>query len=76
MNRGNQQVPMPSSARKSLADSAADSVPATAVRDQSDRVVNSPLFVPSARLCRFLTHIVTRTIDGKPDSLKEFSLQR
>src|SRR3984957_16680055 len=65
---------LPSSSEKSLANSAADPVPATAVRDQLARVVNSPGFVPSVRLCRFLTHIVNRTIDGNIDSLKEFSI--
>jgi serine/threonine-protein kinase len=49
-------------------------VPATTVRDQLARVVNSPGFVSSVRLCRFLTHIVNRTIDGDIDSLKEFSI--
>ena len=39
-------------------------MPATAVRDQFARVVDSPGFVSSARLCRFLAHIVNRTIDG------------
>ncbi|MBV8832035.1 MAG: hypothetical protein JO108_22760 [Acidobacteriaceae bacterium] len=38
------------------------------------RVVNSPAFVSSARLVRFLTHVVNRTIDGDLDSLKEFSI--
>ena len=64
----------PLSSGKSLANSAADPVPATAVRDQLARVVNSPGFVSSVRLCRFLTHIVNRTIDGDMDSLKEFSI--
>ena len=65
----------PVSSGKSLANSAADPVPATAVRDQLARVVNSPGLVSSARLCRFLTHIVNRTIDGDIDSLKEFSIE-
>ncbi|WP_242617832.1 tetratricopeptide repeat protein [Edaphobacter modestus] len=65
---------LPSSSEKSLANSAADPVPATAVRDQLARMVNSPGFVSSVRLCRFLTHIVNRTIDGDIDSLKEFSI--
>ena len=56
------------------ADSAREPVPATTVREQLARVVNSPGFVASARLCRFLTHIVNRTIEGDPDSLKEFSI--
>ena len=73
--RGDKQVQTPpSSSGKSLANSVADPVPATAVRDQLARVVNSPGFVSSVRLCRFLTHIVNRTIDGDIDSLKEFSI--
>jgi len=75
MNAGEKQVPTPPlSSGKSLASSAADPVPATAVRDQLARVVNSPGFASSIRLCRFLTHIVNRTIDGDIDSLKEFSI--
>ena len=60
--------------QESPADSAREPVPATAVREQLARVVNSSGFVPSARLVRFLTHIVNRTINGDPDSLKEFSI--
>src|ERR1700736_450215 len=75
MNAGEKHVPTPPlPSGKSLANSAADPVPATAVRDQLARVVNSPGFVLSVRLCRFLTHIVNRTIDGDIDSLKEFSI--
>jgi serine/threonine-protein kinase len=40
------------------------------------RVVNSPELVSSARLCRFLTHIVNRAIGGDIDSLKELSIAR
>jgi adenylate cyclase len=70
-----EQVPTPPlSSGKSPANSAADPVPATAVRDQLARVVNRPGLVSSVRLCRFLTHIVNRTIDGDIDSLKEFSI--
>ena len=53
---------------------APDVVPARAVREQLARIVNSPGFVSSARLSRFLTHIVNRTIEGDLDSLKEFSV--
>jgi adenylate cyclase len=75
MNGEKKRVPTPPlSSGKPLANSAADPVPATAVRDQLARVVNSPGFVSSVRLCRFLTHIVNRTIDGDIDSLKEFSI--
>ena len=75
MNAGEKQLPTPPlSSGKSLANSAAHPVPVTAVRDQLARVVDSPGFVSSVRLCRFLTHIVNRTIDGDIDSLKEFSI--
>jgi adenylate cyclase len=75
MSGGEKQVATPpSSPGKTLASSAAAPVPATAVREQLARVVNSPGFVSSVRLCRFLTHIVNRTIDGDIDSLKEFSI--
>lgn len=67
-------APPPSSSGKSIATSSADPVPVAAIRDQLARVVNSPALVSSARLCRFLTHIVNRTIDGDIDSLKEFSI--
>jgi serine/threonine-protein kinase len=49
-------------------------VPVAAVREQLTRVVNSPKFVSSARLCRFLSHIVNRAIDGDLDNLKEFTI--
>jgi serine/threonine-protein kinase len=52
----------------------ADVLPAAAVCEQLARIVDSPRFVSSARLCRFLTHIVNRTIGEDLDSLKEFSI--
>jgi adenylate cyclase len=51
-----------------------DAVPAAAVSEELARIVNSPRFISSARLCRFLSHIVNRTIHGDLDSLKEFSI--
>src|SRR5215470_9066288 len=60
--------------QESPADPAREPVPARTVREQLARVVNSPGFVSSARLTRFLSHIVNRTIDGDLDSLKEFSI--
>ena len=56
------------------ADMEVDVVPATAVREQLARIVDSPGFVSSARLSRFLTHIVDRTIARELNSLKEFSI--
>lgn len=64
----------PVSSGRVIANSAADPVPTEAIREQLARVVNSPGLVSSARLCRFLTHIVNRTIEGDIDSLKEFSI--
>lgn len=66
--------PLPSSFGKSLVNSEAGPVPATAVHDQLTRVVNSPGFVSSVRLCRFLKHVVHRTLEGDIDSLKELSI--
>jgi adenylate cyclase len=53
-------MPRSSSAEMS-ANTAVDAVPGTAVREQLARIVDSPKFISSARLCRFLTHIVNRT---------------
>jgi hypothetical protein len=68
------QMPTPPLSSGSLANSPNNPVPATAICEQLARVVNSPGFTSSARLCRFLTHIVDRTIDGKIDSLEELSI--
>jgi TolB-like protein len=66
-------MPPPSPAES--ADSPPEHVPGgTAVRDQLARILSSPGFASSARLCRFLTHIVNRTLERDPDSLKEFSI--
>ena len=51
-----------------------DAVLATVVSEQLARIVNSPKFISSPRLCRFLTHIVNRTICGDLDCIKEFSI--
>jgi adenylate cyclase len=64
----------PSSSPEGFAKTAADVVPATAVRDQLARIVNSAGFISSVRLSRFLTHVVNRTIEGDLDDLKEFSI--
>jgi adenylate cyclase len=53
---------------------ACHAVPATAVCEQLARIVNSLGFVSSARISRFLTHVVNRTLDGDLDNLKEFSI--
>jgi serine/threonine-protein kinase len=63
-----------SSSEETSAKTATDAVPETAVCEQLARIVDSPKFASSARLCRFLTHIVNRTISGDLASLKEFSI--
>ena len=63
-----------SSSEDTSAHTPAQAVPAAAVGEQLARIVDSPRFVSSARLRRFLTHIVNRTIGGDLDSLKEFSI--
>jgi len=63
-----------SSSGEMSGNAAADAVPETAVREQLARIVESPKLIPSARLCRFLTHVVNRTLSGDLDCLKEFSI--
>ena len=66
---------MPSSSSGEMSgNTEASPVPAAAACEQLARIVESPKFVSSARLCRFLTHIVNRTIGGDLASLKEFSI--
>ncbi|HET6181235.1 MAG TPA: hypothetical protein VFE61_30235, partial [Candidatus Sulfotelmatobacter sp.] len=67
-------MPPNSVSLESPANSPGEPVPGAAVREQLTRIVNGPTFVSSARLCRFLTHIVNRTIEGGLDNLKEFSI--
>jgi adenylate cyclase len=66
-------MPLSSSAGMS-SDNGLDAVPAIAVRQQLASIVSSPVFISSTRLCRFLTHVVNRTVEGDADSLKEFSI--
>lgn len=60
--------------RSQMSANTGDAVPAKAVADQLARIVNNPRFISSPRLCRFLTHVVNRTIHGDLDNLKEFSI--
>src|ERR1700751_5544198 len=63
-----------SSSTEMSPNNGADAVPDTAVREQLARIVSSPVFISSARLCRFLRHIVNRTMHGSAGDLKEFSI--
>jgi eukaryotic-like serine/threonine-protein kinase len=49
---------------------------AAAVRDQLQRIVNSPGFLHSERLRRFLTHCVDATLTGRLEDLKEYTIGR
>jgi hypothetical protein len=71
--RGKEMPILPSSS-ENLSPTLPPTGAATSVRDQLARIVNSSGFVSSTRLCRLLTHIVNRTIDGDVDSLKELSI--
>jgi len=64
----------PSEPHNTSPEHGAEPVPVTAIREQLARMVSSAGFVSSVRLCRFLTHIVNRTVDGDIDSLKELSI--
>jgi serine/threonine-protein kinase len=46
------------------------------VRTQLDRILASPLFVRSERLCRFLRFTVDLALSGKTDRIKEYTLGR
>jgi len=66
---------MPNSSSPEMSpNTALYAVPARAVCEQLARIVSSPVFISSPRLCRFLTHIVNQAIHGDLDSLKEFSI--
>src|SRR5581483_9743956 len=47
-------------------------VPDAAVRQQLDRILNSPTFQQVDRLKRFLTFITTEALVGRSDQLKEY----
>jgi TolB-like protein len=51
-----------------------EEIPAGAVRDELSRVLQSRAFSGAPSLSRLLTHVVERTLDGKGDDLKEYSL--
>jgi serine/threonine-protein kinase len=48
-----------------------DLIPAEEIRRQLDALVASPFLAMSAQLCRFLRHVVERTVAGDVSSLKE-----
>jgi TolB-like protein len=49
-------------------------LPSEEVRAQLDRVLGSQTFGSAPSLSRFLAHVVEQTLNGKQDSLKEYSL--
>lgn len=51
---------------------AVDRVPRAAIRQQLDRVLSSRTFQPVERLKRFVDFVVTETLAGRGDQLKEY----
>lgn len=69
----------PGEAAQSLATvvrSPCGTVPESAVREQVGRIVASEMFRKSARMERFLSLAVDRTLLGQPEKLKEYALGR
>jgi tetratricopeptide (TPR) repeat protein len=52
--------------------SEATAVSPTAIRAQLQRVLESPLFSNARRLSQFLQFVVTRSIEGQADEIKEY----
>src|SRR5215472_16759501 len=46
----------------------------SAIREQVDRILASPVFRNSRRNSSLLRHVVERTLEGRPDELKERSI--
>jgi hypothetical protein len=46
----------------------------TAIREQLDRILKDPLFLNSKRYPSFLRYVVTQTLEGQTDQLKERTL--
>jgi len=49
-----------------------DSISENAIRNELARIMESPVFVQSERLVRFLRFTVETTLDGKAETLKEY----
>ncbi|MBC8166988.1 MAG: tetratricopeptide repeat protein [Bryobacteraceae bacterium] len=54
-----------------MADPAISTPPGDEVRQALDRIVASPRFCGSEKLCRFLRFIIETTLDGRADEIKE-----
>ena len=50
------------------------SPPRQAIENQTARILASPVFSKSERMSRFLQFIVQRTLDGRSEDLKEYSI--
>src|SRR5215471_2968109 len=53
---------------------ANDELDRSAIREQVDRILASPVFRNSRRNSSLLRHVVERTLEGRPDELKERSI--
>jgi hypothetical protein len=52
----------------------AKSIPAPAIQEALRRVLDSPEFRASKRLRRFLSYVVGKTLEGRADEIKEYSI--
>jgi TolB-like protein len=55
-----------------LSDGIGNKVSDTAIRQELNRILRSPMFAQSERLSRFLRYTVEHVISGKDESLKEY----
>jgi len=69
------QSPIPAASLRPAPDSA-KTVTADEVREEVQRIVASEVFRRSARMERFLSVAVERTLTGHPEKLKEYALGR
>jgi TolB-like protein len=44
------------------------------IREQVDRIVSSPIFLPSRRLIDFLQHVTNKTLAGESSEIKQFTI--
>jgi TolB-like protein len=47
-------------------------IPQAMIREQLERILRSPIFVHSSRMCRFLRFVVEASLTEESDSLKEY----
>ncbi len=56
------------------ANAGSTNVPEDAVRQQLEKVVSSSVLAPSRRLVRFLRYVTERSLEGRAEELKEYTI--